>query len=222
MEQLFKLILYLHIACGTLALLSGTINMVRKKGDKLHTQIGLVFLYSLLSTGFCSFVLAIIHPSLFLFMVGVFTIHLVGTGQRYLSLKQLHNNQQAQLVDWALLAMMGITALVLLGYGVTYLVQGSLFGLVYIVFGNLGLRSVYNDIKNYQGKITNQNYWLVLHLQRMIGGYIAAITAFLVVNSKYFPDAIQGTILWLLPTIIFVPLMIVWSRKIKNIPVTSN
>ncbi len=222
MEQLFKAILFIHIASGTVGLLAGTINMVRKKGDKWHRVIGKAFLYGMLSTGFCSFILASIHPSLFLFMVGVFTVHLVGTGQRYLALKQLHNNQQPQLVDWALAALMLLGGLTLIGFGVYYLIEAEVFGLVYIVFGSSGLANVYSDVKNYQGKITNKNYWLVLHIGRMVGGYIAAITAFLVVNSSHFPSVMQGTVLWLLPTFIFVPLMIFWSRKIKNIPVTSN
>jgi hypothetical protein len=45
----------------------------------------------------------------------------------------------------------------------------------------------------------------------MIGAYIASITAFLVVNIDFVP----GAILWLLPTFLMVPLIIVWSNKYK-------
>jgi uncharacterized membrane protein YbaN (DUF454 family) len=47
----------------------------------------------------------------------------------------------------------------------------------------------------------------------MTGGFIAALTAFLVVNAKYFPEQIPGFVYWLLPTIIFTPLIITWSSK---------
>jgi uncharacterized membrane protein YbaN (DUF454 family) len=47
----------------------------------------------------------------------------------------------------------------------------------------------------------------------MTGAFIASATAFLVVNAKYFPDIIPGFVYWLLPTIIFTPLIVKWSKK---------
>ncbi|MEQ1734561.1 MAG: hypothetical protein ABL940_12870 [Bacteroidia bacterium] len=219
--MIFKAILALHILAGATGLIAGTINMVRKKGDKLHVLFGKAFLYGMLTAGCCSFALAVIHPSLFLFMVGVFTIYLVGTGERYLFLKQLHLTQKPLVIDWALTIFMAIGGLTLIGAGIHGLINGNTFGLVYVVFGGSGLKNVYDDVQNYQGKITNKNYWLLVHIGRMSGGYIAAFTAFLVTNSDKFPVAIQGTILWLLPTIIFVPLIVYWSKKVKIIPVVK-
>jgi hypothetical protein len=43
----------------------------------------------------------------------------------------------------------------------------------------------------------------------MIAGYIAALTAFLVVNNTYLPSIVA----WLLPTVIFTPLIFYWSKK---------
>jgi len=82
-----------------------------------------------------------------------------------------------------------------------------------VTFGLLGLLFVRQDFQNYRGKAKAKNYWLLAHLQRMTGAFIAALTAFLVVNAQHLPNQIPGFIYWLLPTLIFTPLIISWSRK---------
>src|SRR5688572_28074925 len=94
MDIIFTTFLTLHIIGGSLGLLTGTINLVRRKGDKNHKITGKVFSYAMLTAGVSSFVLSIIHPNYFLFMVGVFTVYLVGTGYRFLYLKMLGSTQQ--------------------------------------------------------------------------------------------------------------------------------
>ena len=91
MEMLFKVLLMLHIIGGGVGLLSGTINIIRKKGDKKHKLTGKFFMYGMLLSGLSALVLSVMHPNYFLFIVGVFTLYMVGTGERYLFLKQLQN-----------------------------------------------------------------------------------------------------------------------------------
>jgi hypothetical protein len=81
------------------------------------------------------------------------------------------------------------------------------------VFGFISLGFVRRDLINYTGKMTEKNYWLLMHLQRMMGAYIASTTAFLVVNAKYLPFEFPGFVFWLLPTAILTPLIIIWSKK---------
>ena len=97
--------------------------------------------------------------------------------------------------------------------GIRNLVAHNNFGIVFIVFGGLGLRFVKTDFDNYKGKLKAKNYWLLAHLQRMTGGYIAATTAFLVVNSQYSPVILPAVVVWLLPTVILTPLIISWTKK---------
>ena len=54
---------------------------------------------------------------------------------------------------------------------------------------------------------------MLAHLQRMTGSYIAACTAFLVVNLDKVKIPIPPVIAWLLPTMILTPLIIKWSRE---------
>jgi uncharacterized membrane protein len=215
MNILFKAFLTLHITGGTVGLFTGTINLVRKKGDKKHKLTGKIFTYAMLTAGFSSFALSIIHPNYFLFMVGVFTIYLVGTGNRYIYLKLLGSYQRPTVIDWTITLGMLLAGLLFIALGIKNLITHNNFGIVFIVFGGLGLFFVKTDFDNYRGKLKTKNYWLLAHLQRMTGGYIAATTAFLVVNAQYSPIVLPSVVVWLLPTVILTPLIISWSKKYK-------
>lgn len=169
----------------------------------------------MLTVGISALALSRIHPNNFLFIVGVFTIYLASTGERYLFLKKLNSGQQPHLIDWLVTGFMMLFSLVFIGVGIYYLSQGNNLGIVLIVFGLLGLKMVSVDFRNYRGKSKILNYWLTTHLQRMIGAYIAALTAFLVVNLKYMRGVLPDFIVWLLPTLILVPLIFKWTKKYK-------
>lgn len=213
MDNLFSFFLIIHIVAGTFGLLSGTINIIRKKGDKLHKLIGKLFLYSMLTVGLSAFMLSVMHPNYFLFIVGVFTFYLAATGNRYLSLKGLGSTQKPKLIDWILTLSMLIFGFAFVLFGIYHLIRSNTLGIVFVFFGLIGLNMVRRDIKNYQGKIKIPNFWLMAHLQRMMGAYIAALTAFLVVNGNYINLPLPGFLMWLLPSIILVPLIFRWSKK---------
>ena len=95
--------------------------------------------------------------------------------------------------------------------GVETLLVKEYFGVIILLFAWRGLSFEYQDYKTFKGHIKDKNYWLIFHLQRMIGVYIASMTAFLVVNA---PNKLFF-IPWLLPAAIFVPFIIKWSKKYK-------
>ncbi|MDE3252396.1 MAG: hypothetical protein KGO92_06290 [Bacteroidota bacterium] len=218
MEILFNTFLTLHILGGSIGLLTGTINLVRRKGGKKHVRVGKLFTYGMLTAGFSAFVLSILHPNYFLFMVGVFTLYLVGTGNRYIRLQLSGKDVKPTLLDWMISGSMLLAGLFLIVQGIRLLVAQQHFGLVLMVFGLIGLRFVTIDVAYYRGKSRQRNDWLLSHLQRMTGGYIASLTAFLVVNAKFLPAVFPSVLLWLLPTFILTPLIIFWSRKYKGKP----
>lgn len=211
MEIFFKTFLVLHIIVGTLGLITGTINIIGKKGGQIHRIIGKIFLYSMLTVSVSAFVLSIIHPNYFLFIVGVFTLYLVSSATRYLYLKQLINHQKPIWIDWLLTYFMFAFGMAFIVFGSYHLFHKNTFGVVFIVFGGIGLKMVFTDFKNFKGKVAVANTWLMVHIQRMIGGYIAALTAFLVVNNQILP----GYIAWLLPTVIFAPVIYYYCSRYR-------
>lgn len=217
MDALFKTFLILHIVAGTIGLITGTINIIAKKGGKRHRIVGSLFLYSMLTVSLSAFVLSVLHPNYFLFIVGVFTLYMVSSGTRYLHLKNLSKGQKPATTDWLLTYFMLFFGVLFILFGIYHLVNKNSFGIVFIVFGIIGLRLVQADFRNFRGKANVINVWLTAHIQRMMGAYVAALTAFLVVNNTLIP----GYIAWLLPTVIMLPLIVMWVRKYKVKAITN-
>jgi len=212
MPYIFKTLLILHIIGGSIGLIAGTVSIIRKKGDNPHRFIGKLFLYGMLTAGFSSLALSLIHPNYFLFIVGVFTIYMTGTGQRYLGLKRLLHGQKPAAIDYILTYGMLVASVAFIAFGIYLLIKPQSFGSVFLAFGILSIRMVRVDIRNYKGKAPIKNYWLTAHLQRMLGAYVASATAFVVVNN---PNFLPDVIVWLLPTAVILPLIIKWTKKYK-------
>lgn len=212
MNTIFKVFLILHIVGGSVGLLTGMLNILSKKADKNHKFVGKIFFISMLIAGISSLTLASIHTNSFLFIVGVFTLYMVGSGQLYLN---RYNKRASKRIECTVTTLMLLAGILFVGVGVLTLTKMNVFGLVFLTFGFLGLFFVNQDFKNHKEKSAIKNYWLIAHLQRMTGGFIAALTAFLVVNEKYFPGQIPSLLFWLLPTIVLTPLIIKWSRKYR-------
>jgi uncharacterized membrane protein len=217
----FKLLLIIHIAFGSIGLLTGLFNIIQKKGDKGHKIFGSVFYFSMLLAGFSSLMLSCLHPNYFLFMIGLFTLYMVSSGQRYIK-QQQHEGQKIEKLDWVISIIMSIAGILFIGLGIWSIIKSNLFGLVFLAFGGLGLLFVCQDFLNFTNKPSIKNYWLIGHLQRMVGAFIASMTAFLVVNATFLPDTIPGFVYWLLPTTVFTPIIIKWSKKYQAKVSKSN
>ena len=217
MQHYFKILLFIHIFFGCVGLFAGTINIIRKKGTKPHFLIGKIFLYAMLINAVAGFILAIMHTIPFLLIIAVFSFYLVSTGHRILNLKNLLTHQKPKYIDSILTYLMLLFGIGFMVYGGYILYHQNNFGFVLVIFGSISLLMVRTDFKLYSGVSKYKNYWLLIHLQRMIGAYIAAVTAFLVTND-YFN---LGVILWLLPTAVLVPLIFKWSKQ-KAIFVKKN
>ena len=211
--MIFNIFLTLHITGGAVGLFTGTWNLVSRKGDKGHRLRGKWFVRGMLTAGASALALSVMHPSPFLFIVGIFTLYLVGTGTRILKLKKLGKSQRPLVIDWILLIGMILSGFVFVGWGLWMLYRGISFGFVLLVFGGIGLRMAFADLQLYKRERPPVNFWLLTHIQRMTAGYIASLTAFLVVNAKFIPLSIPGIVYWLLPTVVITPLIIKWSGK---------
>lgn len=209
MEVLFKIILAIHIIAGSIGLFTGTINIIRPKGDKRHQWVGRFFFYGMMVNAIAGFIMSVMHKNLFLLIIAVFTFYMVATGQRFLSLKRIDKGDEAKPIDWALSVIMVIFALAFLGYGFYLCVNEGSLGIILLVFGVISMLMARKDILIYKGNFKFRNYWLLMHIQRMVGGYIAALTAFMVVNNTYLPPLVA----WLGPTVVLTPLIFYWSKK---------
>ena len=209
----YSLFLAIHIFFGSIGLFSGSLNLFLKKGGKRHRRVGRIFVFSMIATSIFALILSILKFNFFLLIIGIFTIYLVGTGQRYLFLKKLNQDEKPKLIDWILTGVMGVIGIVFMGWGVFLLSNEKSMGWALLLFGLIGLFRVRKDIENYSGKSKKRQYWLRAHVVRIVGAYTASMTAFLVVNQSVFPKFIPEVIYWVLPTFVLTPLIVYWIRK---------
>jgi hypothetical protein len=134
-------------------------------------------------------------------------------GYRILSLKKLDRGQKFAPLDWIIISVSAIFIFTLITWGVWAWMQGSGMGIVGLVFGLIGLTFLVNDIKSYVNPPTEKMHWWYTHISSMGGSYIAATTAFIVVNIQ-LPH--YQWVLWIIPSIIGGTLIGKTIRKYKK------
>lgn len=211
---LFKILLTIHILTGGASLFVGTIIMFVKKGDQRHRYLGIVYFVAMIITGFSAIAMSYLHSNYFLLITGVFTTYMILTGKRYLKIKKIAD---VKLQDWFLAIIMFIFGTAFISYGSYILLSSNTFGIVLLVFGIISWSFAYQDFTNFKGNSNIKNFWITTHIQRMTGSYIAATTAFLVVNNTVLPDIVA----WLLPTLVLIPFIIAWRKKYQVMAVKA-
>jgi len=207
MTTLEEWTLWIHIAGGMMALFAGVGALVTEKGGLRHRQAGRVFLVSMGIVVGTVFVLLPLDPTPFrgiLTLVAIFSGYLAFSGYRVLSRKR--PAQTAHEVDWIAAGSVILACLGLSVWGVTWLLDGRSFGIVMLVFAGIGVAFGTMDIRLFQASGAEE--WVVNHLQRMIGAFIATVSAVSAVNLT----PVLGIAAWLWPTVVGVPLIVYWSN----------
>ena len=206
-EKVTRILIYSHAFLGGIALFSGMISLIAKKGKTLHRKSGKVFLLSMLSSALTALIISILpnHESAFLFSIGVFSSYLILTGYRAISYKSKNVNLTIdKIISWTMIVL----AFLMIFYNPIF---NNKVNVVLTVFGIVGLFLSIRDLILYKNTERLTAGWLKLHLGKMIGGYISATTAFVVVND-FFPS-FYG---WFIPGIIGGFYITYWMNKLKD------
>jgi len=150
------------------------------------------------------------HENTFLFLIGIFTIYMVMAGNRALTFRSTKKSK-ANFTDKLVSIIMIASALIMIGFGTIGLIYSQSQSILFIFFGGAGLFLTYGDFKLFTKTLANRKLWLINHLSRMLGAFIASITAFLVAGMKY--DNLWA---WMLPSILGTIYIIYWIRKTKG------
>jgi uncharacterized membrane protein len=202
--------LWLHIAAGTVAVFAGIGALVTTKGGRWHRQAGKVFVASLGVVVVTVFVLAAISPTSFrvvLTLIAIFSGYLGFSGYRVLSRKR--PPRTAHLIDWMAAGTVILACLGLAAWGVRLFLDDNSFGIVMGVFGGIGITFGTMDLRLFHG---DSQEWMIPHLQRMIGAFIATVSAVSAVNLT----PMLGVLAWLWPTILGVPLIVYLSNNYSS------
>jgi hypothetical protein len=209
-----RVFLGVHIAAGFGAFLLAPVALATAKGGKQHKRWGMVYLWCVGVVAVTALTMAIYLPVLFLALVAVFSFYAAFAGFRVLRLKDLARGGSAEPIDWfaGVVTFISSAVLALLGSFKPAAVQG--FGVVSIVFGLIGMRLAFAQLKSFVKKPTEKMFWWYSHLGNFIGSYIAAWTAFSAVTlSQYFGNAWY---VWLWPTIVGVPAIVLTTVYYKR------
>jgi uncharacterized membrane protein len=206
-----SLTLRIHIAAGFVALLAGLVALATEKGGQRHRTAGKVYVLAMGVVVGTVFPLLAFDPDSFfrqfLALVAVFSGYFAFSGYRVLARKRPADGGEP--VDVAAAILVTTVTLVLGGWGVWLVVAGDTFGVVMVVFGTLGLSLGVGDLRRFLVGEAGGERWLVDHLGRMLGAYIATVTAVSVVNLTMVPRVVA----WLWPTAVGVPLIWYWQYE---------
>jgi uncharacterized membrane protein len=198
-EKILSIVLVLHIAGGTISLISGLVAMLATKGGKIHRLAGKIYFGGMTAVFIGAVITAIGHHRDFLLMIGFFSYYMTVRGYRVLYLKKLNQGQKSVLMDWLIISVSAVFILSLFGWGIWALTFGSGMGIAGITFGTIGATFLTSDIRNFVNPPTEKMHWWFTHIGSMGGSYISAVTAFVVVNIE-LPQ--YNWVLWVLPAAI--------------------
>lgn len=218
MEEWLPTLVIVHIAGGTLSLISGLVPMIVSKGSNVHRLFGILFFAGMCAVFFTGLTVSLIKQLDFLMLISLFSFYLVVSGYRSLSHKKLHWGNTATWLDWTLNILFGLIMLCMLAWGVFQVlrIHGRVeAGIISIIFSLIGLRGIIITMARFSIPPQRKTIWIEGHIAGMVGGYIAAFTAFVVVNN----DTLIGLpplLAWLFPTFLGVPVIIYWTRQYKK------
>jgi uncharacterized membrane protein len=206
-EQFIQNLIYTHAGFGGIALLTGLLALIVKKGSSAHKKTGKLFFYAMLTSAIMALVISVLpnHESPFLFGVGIFSSYFILSGYRALRFKHKNPNLTIDRVISGIMLVSGIAM------ALYFPIFHQEFNIVLAVFGCLGIYGSIRDLRLFGNPEKLQQNWLKLHLGQMTGGYIAATTAFVVVNN-FFPS-FYG---WFIPGIIGSFYIAYWVRKLEK------
>ena len=209
-----NILLLVHVVAGAIALLAALVSVASKAtsvSHRVHVVTGVTFVVCMAIISITGLPLAYLKGSLFLLMIAVFSGYLTWSGWRYAR----NRSGRPSSLDWTVVfAMMAVGAMLTL-YGAWSLLQGSTFGVVMIVFGGISLFLCNLDLQIFRAGGATGKLRISQHLTMMLGGTIAALTAFSAnILTRYLPSQLEP-VAWLWPTALIVPILVLWGRRIR-------
>ena len=201
------IVLILHVACGSIALLTSALAFLTQKGPKFHAKVGRDMAYALAMTGvgLTSIGLWLLGSSDFLLFIAFFSTYMVLVGWR------LGQNRQGSvgITDQFLigLGLIGTLGLLFIAINIAFtanneLDQSPFFAIVPLVFAVIcGALTYFQRLSLKSGVAPRGKERIRLHGIFMGAGTISTVTAFSLTAIG------GGIVIWLLPTAIGSPLI---------------
>lgn len=192
MEKYFSFLQNTHIVFGAIGFLFGYLALFSKKGNYLHKKSGIIFVFSMVFSVLLSILITLIpkHENQFLVLIGCITIYFVFSGLRALQFK----TKPVSLLDKIMSCFLFFIGLFMFVQAVVQAISFQKLNVLYLFFGAGCILLSWSDYRFYKQSKVN---FLTQHISRMIGGLIAATTAFIVAGLH-----LSQLVFWIVPTLL--------------------
>ena len=202
------ILLPIHIAAGSVALLSAASALLTEKGKKFHVLIGKAYFWSMVIIFLTALPMSIITGNVFLFLIAIFSFYLAFSGMRFAK----NRTGVPTLVDLIAVNLMLLSGIGMWILAIIFFIDNDSQFITLIVFGFLALFLGYGDFQTFKNQTAIGKERIAKHLTNMMGATIAVVTAVLVVNPPTNPEWVW----WILPTVLITPVIFWWNKKVLN------
>ena len=209
--------LVLHIAAGTVGLLSGAAAMIYRKGSDRHRRSGHVFVVSMLILAATGSFAGFRNAQPLNGLMGILTFYLVTSAWR--TARNVDGDTSA--LDRVMLVVPLAVAATMAYLGVQSANSdtGTLGGFSasgYFVFGSLAAVFAAGDIRMLRrGGVTGAAR-IGRHLRRMCAGWFIATGSFFLGQQQVFPDWLRGSPVLIFLAVLPLLLMVFWLFRYKR------
>jgi hypothetical protein len=209
-------ILVLHIAAGTLGMLSGFVAVFLLKGSRRHGIAGNVFVVSMLSMAAAGVYLAFMKSQPGNILGGTLTFYLVATAWMTARRKE----QGTTVFDWvALLVVLAVGVIeVTCGLEAAKSPTGMKYGYPpgpYLIMGTVALLAAGGDIRMLVRHGISGTHRIARHLWRMCFALFIAAGSIFLARQELFPAFMRKTGMLYLLSFLPLLLMIFWLIRVR-------
>jgi uncharacterized membrane protein len=216
-----NLILFLHIAGGTVGIISGAVALLSRKGGRLHRVAGTVFLVSMLIMATIGAATSpfLPVPSMPNVVAGTLTLYLVATG--WVAIKR-DNGRIGRFEKSAF----GV-ALAVVAAGVIFILMamnsptgtiGKTPPQAFYVFALVGAIAAAGDLKMILRGGLSGSARIARHLWRMSAALTIASGSFFLGQQRIMPAFMRGSPWLFVPVIAPLLLMVFWLIRVRLVP----
>lgn len=206
----------LHIAGGSLALLAGGVALYARKGNTLHRRSGALFAAAMLLMAASAIPLALIAEKPTSLMGGILVVYLVVTS--LITIRRTHRR-----LDWVSMASM--LAALSIGIAFTRLGldglnsgDGTLDGLPpqpMFIFGTMAFLAALGDLRMTMAHEVRRPYRIARHLWRMCFALLLAAVSFFFGQANVIPEPIRHTPLLAMPPLAVIVSLVYWMVRVR-------
>ncbi len=209
-------VLLLHIASGTLGMLSGFVAAFLRKGSRRHGQAGNVFVVSMMILSLSGVYLALMKSQPGNVLGGTLTFYLVGTAW----MTARRHEAKTSTLDWGALLLVGALAAVevMLGLEAAMSPTGMKYDYPpgpYFFLGTVAVLATVGDVRMLVRGGISGTQRIARHLWRMCFALFIAAGSIFLARQQVFPELLRRTGVLLFLSFLPLILMIFWLVRVR-------